>query len=496
MTPASNSAMGTLARRMALPIVAVLLVAACAVPDPASPMPTGPAASPVSTDGPPTAPRPIIVDTDVDVSDVGALIVLLRDPSVDVLAVTITPVGTGVTDCAAGRAIIRYVLEEMGASEIPFACGEVDAGPDAIPFPPEWRSDADAAWGLELPARPQTDLPESAVDLLVRTIEASPTPPLLVPLGPWTNLEDAFEAAPGLASRVAGIFAMASAIDADGNVFTETVSGEDRLEWNVAADPSAFVSVFELGIPLTLVPLDATDDVPMDPSLLERLTADHDAAGADIVYELFIRVPNRLGDGQQLWDELAALALGDPDLVTWEEATLSADASGRLDRDQAGRTVRFATAADRGAAESAFLAALGRGGPRTTPFAVSGEIRLAWDGTSCSAVPLGPLGAGMILATFENRSGLEATAVVVFAGPPHSWQDVVDALVDFDPTSEEPPPEWIEPVVFLGDEGGGAGPFSGAMVARAGTYGPVCIAGEWPEFTFTSGQPFEIADAP
>ena len=66
-------------------------------------------------------------------------------------------------------------------------------------------------------------------------------------------------------------------------------------------------------VPVALVPLDATDDVPVPPDLLERLEEDHAAAGANLAYELLVRFPERLSlpDGQ-LWDELAALAVADP----------------------------------------------------------------------------------------------------------------------------------------------------------------------------------------
>ncbi len=491
MRPTTNGA-----RRIALPMAALIMASACAANLDASATPDAASAAPGTPSQLPTGPRPIIVDTDVDVSDVAALIVLLRDPSVDVRAVTITPVGTGVTDCGSGRTVIRYVLEEMGASDIPFACGERDAGPDAHPFPPEWRSAADTGWGFDIPTRPQSDLPESAVDLLSRTIEESPSPPLLVPLGPWTNLEHALAADPTIATRVAGIFAMASAIDVDGNVVVEGVAASDRLEWNAGADPSAFVTVFDSGIPITLVPLDATNDVPMDPNLIDRLAANHAAAGADFVYELFIRVPERVGDGQQLWDELAALALGDPDLVTWEDATLSVDASGRLDRDPGGRSVRFATGADRPAVEAALLAALGRGGARTTPFEVSGELHVTWDGTTCAAEPAAPLSTGVVLVTFDNTSGGPATAAVVFVTPPHSWLEVIDVLASYDFESEEQPPEWIAARTFLGDETGSSGPRSGSMVAEAGTHGPVCFMGEPPDLAIATGDPFEVGATP
>jgi inosine-uridine nucleoside N-ribohydrolase len=316
----------------------------------------------------PTEPRPIIIDTDLDVSDVAAVAALLLDPDLDVLALTIAPTGTGVTNCASGRAVAQYLLEQLGASSVPYACGRADPGPDGLPFPAEWRTEADTGWGIDMAPEAKPSTTEEATDLLARAIAESPQPPTLIVLGPWTNLEDALAIDPSLFGGVAGIHAMAGTIDASGNVFVEGLDGDDHLEWNVAADPSAFVAVFPTDVPLTIVPLDATDDVPARTELLDRLAEAGSVAGANLVYELWIREPGRIGEGSQLWDELAALAFTDPSLATWEEMTLSVSPEGRLDRTDDGRSVRVAMSANPAATEDALLAALGRGPDREPSF--------------------------------------------------------------------------------------------------------------------------------
>ena len=309
--------------------------------------------------------------------------VLLRDPALDVRAIAID--GTGLVHCAGGRRVTRYLLEQLGREDVPFACGRESAGPNGRPFPDDWRSTADAAYGLDIDPVIESGIPAQASDLIARAIAESPVPPLIVALGPWTNLADALAADPSLADRVAGIHAMAGVIDAPGNVLVDGMNETDRLEWNVVADADAFAAVMALDIPVDLVPLDATDDVPVPPDLLERLEEDHAAAGADLAYELLVRFPERLSlPGGQLWDELAALAVSDQSLVTWEEASVRVTEAGRIDGDPAGRPIRFATAADRGAVEAALLAGLRRGGPRLDPFSIRGEVTFRWDGTTCA----------------------------------------------------------------------------------------------------------------
>ena len=449
-------------------------------------------AAPLITGEPPTERLPIVIDTDVDVSDVAAVAVLLRDARVDVRAVTIVPTGTGVTNCAAGRRVVQYVLEEFGATTIPIGCGREDPGPDGKRFPDEWRLNADAGWGLEMPPRPQTDLPEDAVALLNRTVEESPSAPTIVALGPWTNLEDLVTVDPSVADRIAGIHAMGGAIDVPGNVILGDVTADDGLEWNLAADPSAVSAVFATATPISLVPLDATNDVPIPPDLGERLAEDHEAAGADLVYELLQRVPSRLtGEGQQLWDELAALTLADPDLATWDDANLLADNAGRLTRHEAGRPVRIATSADDVAVEATLLDALRVGPARATPFELTGELTVRWDGSTCAFEMTQGLTPGVAALTFDNSTGDPAGVQIVGVHEPHTWTELVALLPTLD-IETATIPDWVIDAGNASDEAGAGGNVRSTARLEPGTYGPVCLSGTWPDVSFRLGEPFVV----
>ena len=362
--------------RAGLVALVIGTIAACATdPD---------ASAPVVTGEPPTDRIPVIIDADLDLSDIGAILVMLRDPALDVRAITIS--GTGLIHCQAGRLVTRFLIDELGDPDIPFGCGREKGGPDARPFPDDWRARADDAFGFDIAPTVEAGVPLDAVELIRETVDTSPSAPTIVALGPLTNLEDAFAADPTLPDRLAGVHAMLGTIDAPGNVFVDGLDAEDPLEWNAFADPSAVEAVFATDVPISIVPLDATDDVPVPVDLADRLATDRASAAADVMYESLVRNPDRLrpDQGQQLWDELAALALTEPDLVTWDEATVSVGEDGRLTRDEAGRTIRYATAADPSAVESALLAALRRGEPRATPFALAGSLAVTFDGTTCA----------------------------------------------------------------------------------------------------------------
>gem|GEM_PF-1234274 len=455
---------------------------------------TAPSQTPVPTTGEPVPDRrPVIIDADMDMSDLAAIAVLVRDPALDVRAIAID--GTGLVHCAGGMSVTRYLLDEMGASDIPFGCGREDGGPDAHPFPPEWRAIADDGYGMDIVPRPSYGLPEDAVTILTRAIDESPSAPTIVALGPWTNLEDAIAADSTVLDRVAGIHAMLGTVAAPGNVYTDTLDGDDPLEWNAYADPSAIEAVFATDVPIDLIPLDATDDVPVPADLPERLADDRVAAGADLLYELLLRHPDRLlaDQGQQLWDELAALAISQPDLVTWDRADLLVGADGRLTADDAGRPVRFASAADAEATVTALLEGLRRGGPRATPFAVAGTVDITLQGSVCSATiePASVVEPGVYRLRYTGPAGTPGGGFLIGVDETASWSDLATYLLSMDPEIATEPPSWILLAGQVADEAGAGQPVEGtASVTAAGTYGPMCASGTWPDITFIPGAPF------
>jgi inosine-uridine nucleoside N-ribohydrolase len=461
-----------------------LSVAACSPTAEASP-------TPGATGEPAPDRRPIIIDSDFDQSDIAAIAVLLRDPKVDVRGIAID--GTGLVHCQGGRLVARYLLDEFGQPDIPFGCGREAGGPDATPFPEDWRALADRGYGLDITPRAEAGVPRDAVEVIRTAVDDSPSAPTIVTLGPLTNLEDAFAADPTLPDRIAGIHAMLGTIAAPGNVFVAGHSASDPLEWNAFADPSAVEAVFATDVPIDLVPLDATDDVPVPADLSDRLATDHTAVGADLTYELLLRNPGRLdaNQGQQLWDELAALSLSDQDLVTWSDADVLVGDGGRLTQDAAGRPVRYAAAADRPAVEDALLAALRRGGPRATPFSLAGTIDVIWDGTTCAATVDGG-GPGMYTVGYTGTAGAPSGVLVGGVRPPHAWSELIAFISNVNLSSEPTVPDWIVEGGQANDEAGAGERVQTTAVLDALTYGPVCVRGTWPDLIFTPGAPFDI----
>lgn len=428
--------------------------------------------------------------------DLLALYVILRDPALDVRAIAID--GTGLVHCGAGIRNMRRILGAFDRLDIPFGCGREEPGPNGRSFPDEWRASTDAMYGVVLPPVVASDFPPDAATILHDALAASVEPVTVLAVGTWTNLQDLLAAHPDDLAKFAGIHAMAGTIDAPGNIELDGTTPADKVEWNVGADPDAFAAVMALDVPVSLVPLDATNDVATPADIVAVLDADHAAAGADIAFETYIRSPYLAEAGNYWWDATAAVSLPDPGLLTWEDmsVTVTSDgsAAGRINREAAGRPVRAAMAADGDRVRAAVLAGVRRGAPRPEPFAPTGTIDATWDGTACH-VEGAPPTAGLVRIDFHNRSMAPASLLGAGVNEPKTWADALAYIGALDLSGGQPViPDWIVQI-----EGGGpfaeAGKDSIALVTLpAGLVGLACAEGDWPNLEFIDGGSFTLTE--
>ena len=379
-------------RRAGTVVIMFAVLAGACVSDPGPDTPRSPADTP--------GLHHVVLDTDLAFDDIMALLYLLQRDDVAIDAVTIA--GTGEAHCDPGVQNALGLLALGGANDTPVACGRETPLQGSNAFPDEWRVAVDNLSMLDLPEVEHGADPRGATQLLLETLDGDAT---LITLGPLTNVAEALRADPGLASRVPEFVAMAGAIDVAGN----TPNGV--AEYNVWVDPLAAKEVVE-GMPVTLVPLDATDDVPFTSFFADTLAAHRTSPEAEAVHAIILA--NReifLGPGYSFWDTLATALVFRPELATFDEArvvvTASEDAgAGWIDRWDEGASVRFATAVpDPLAFEREYLSVLtGETISRVRP---DPTITISFDGERCTIEPP-RLSAGSQVVAYVDERGLIA----------------------------------------------------------------------------------------
>ncbi len=259
-------------------------------------------------------PRPVVIDSDMTTDDFMATLYLLNDPDFSVKAITVT--GTGWAFCDAGVRAALGMVALAEYDEVPASCWTDKPLLGDSPVPDDWRTTVEGIDALGLPQGGEaSDM--DAVELFTSTIQNSPEKVTVLALGPLTNVGQALEATPSLVDNIEMIYIMGGAVDAPGS----GVSDENQTaEWNIYLDPLAARLVFESGAPITLVPLDATNDVPVTPAFTDTLEANQSTPEAQFIYTALSGSSESIASGgYYFWDPLAAVVLSDPSLVTLTE---------------------------------------------------------------------------------------------------------------------------------------------------------------------------------
>ncbi len=253
----------------------------------------------------------VFVDMDAAPDDFSALMYLLSHSSVTVIGIGVS---CGVSYVDHGVSNTLRILEYLGISNIPVAAGKYTPLVVDHAFPTPWREASNNSYGLDLPSTSQTPSEMNATELMISLIDGAQENVTIVSLGPLTNVASALEAQPSIKSKIDKIQIMGGAVEVAGNVGSESGGAIPNYvaEWNMWVDPHAADIVFQSGVPITMVTLDATNHVPVTDDFKTRLESVMVTPEALLVY-------GATSVGLYFWDQLAVVSLTNPEVVTFEE---------------------------------------------------------------------------------------------------------------------------------------------------------------------------------
>ena len=290
---------------------------------------------------------PWLIDTDPGIDDALALLLAFASPEVSVEAVT-SVAGNVPVDLTTAN-VHRILTIGAPGSRIRMARGAAAPLRGPLVTAADFHGD-DGLGGISLireaDGQPRYPAPALAApgaggsidgpDLILEMADRFPGQLVIVALGPLTNLAVALERGRRRLGQVARIVIMGGAIAVPGNV-------TPSAEFNFHVDPEAAAELFRSGLPLELVPLDATEQVRLRRADLAGTLARGRPAVArfidDFTGHLFALDDGRGGDGFALHDPLAVGVALDPSLVEFEPY--------HVDVEDQGRVTRGASVADR-----------------------------------------------------------------------------------------------------------------------------------------------------
>lgn len=306
-------------------------------------------------------PRAVIVDTDAGHDDLMAIAYLLARADVRIEAITIA---YGLAHQGPGARNVLRLLDLAGRTGVPVYLGRETPRGAHNPFPADWRTRSDEMAGVSLPPSLRSPERRSAVDFLVERLGDPSRPVDVLAIGALTNVADVLERQPSLAA-VRSLVIMGGAVDVPGNVSDGAKGANTTSEWNVYADPDAARRVLAAGLPLLLIPLDATNIVRVDAAFLRDLHQRAATPLGRLVSELLASASHRIDAGlYYAWDPLAAVALSDRSAVRSERVSVSVrlvrPEDGRTARDQQGTSIEVALGADKKRFVDLFVTTLAR----------------------------------------------------------------------------------------------------------------------------------------
>jgi len=261
------------------------------------------------------APQDIIIDTDAgdDLDDAFAIALALRQPSLQVDALV-----ASFGDTALRARLLRGLLAAAGRPDIPVAAG---------PATPPGTIFSQAAWASRTAAGP---VPDGVSLVLDRLRTAPPGRITLVALAPPVTLGAMMARDPVAFRRLRRIVMMGGSIRRGYGSRAGTTSAHPSAGYNVVQDPEGFRAVLASGVPVVLMPIDATD-IALDAPARTRLfshRADPLVATLAALYREWARV-TKYGPDPTLFDVVPVAWLIDPSICRPQPLRLAITGDGR-----------------------------------------------------------------------------------------------------------------------------------------------------------------------
>lgn len=208
-----------------------------------------------------------------------------------------------------------------GSTDVPLALSQARGW---NPFPWSYRGDcikqgavpALIQYGAPSNAWPPVQSGEELLTSLLKKAMESENPVTMLVNCPLTTLADVLKADAGLEKGMSRLIWMGGAINVKGNLDPSTISAavaNPSAEWNAFWDPSAVDWIFKnTTVPLTVFPLDVTDQAKITPEFMEDLRKQSAYRYSQLAYQSYSLVSDQCF--YDMWDVVTTCYIPHPEL--------------------------------------------------------------------------------------------------------------------------------------------------------------------------------------
>jgi inosine-uridine nucleoside N-ribohydrolase len=278
-------------------------------------------------------PTPAVIDTDPGIDDALALLLAWGSPELDVLALTVVAGNAPLTHTARNAARLVAVRQPARVPTIALGAAAPLGRKLVVAAPDEHGGDG-LGDAVDWPAVTAPPASPSAAETLVALARAHGARLTLIALGPLTNVALALRLDPAALRSVGRLVWMGGAVDVRGN------SSPDA-EFNAYVDPDAAREVFDSGLRVDMVPLDATRQTRLERDPLHAALAGRRASVAARI-QAFTEGTFRRWGYMHLHDPLAVGLAVDESLAQWEAVRIAVGDKGQTRRAPGAPNCRFA----------------------------------------------------------------------------------------------------------------------------------------------------------
>lgn len=270
----------------------------------------------------------IYFNHDGGVDDLISLFLLLQMDDINLIGVSAIGADSYVEPATSAS---QKIITRFGQTKLDVAAS-TERGKN--PFPKEWRMHAFFMDSLPILNEAINDLSyqttHTAAEDIVQKLQQSSSKVTLLFTGPLTDLAKALSLEPSIENQIERLVWMGGTFLDKGNV--EEPEHDGTAEWNAFWDPEAVAAVFKTSIPIEMIALESTNQVPLTWKVRKMWAQERHHTGVDFLGVCYAAVPPlthfQTNSTYFLWDVLTTAYIGKPELVKKQKVKASVITNG------------------------------------------------------------------------------------------------------------------------------------------------------------------------